>query len=331
MNDWQSIVSAVCDKSQSCLEVNAVQVLPDCGGACVLPQHYDTVTDDQQRYRLIDEVEQWPMQVIVYVEKSRQASIEAARYAWSRMPVGAQLLVCGPNALGIKATIKQLEVQLRTASELLNNKRKARVHRFVRPDYRSDEVPYDIQWTQVAADTAGEQQLFTRAGVFSADALDDATALLQKHMQQGPAAHRILDMACGSGHLGIHGLRLWPEATALFLDADARAIHATAKNLSHVGLSDRAQQQWWSAGTAFSENEFDLVVMNPPAHQGKDADVTAAEHMFDQAYAALAAAGRMLIVANRQLPYEHYLRQLDAGCLCLEETGLFKILQLEKR
>ena len=50
----------------------------------------------------------------------------------------------------------------------------------------------------------------TRAGVFSADALDAATALVagtDGGMLATPQ-QRILDMACGSGHLGIYALHL---------------------------------------------------------------------------------------------------------------------------
>ena len=329
MNAWQSIVSAVCDKTQKCLEINGTTAVVECGGACVLPQHFDQISSDITRYPLLEAVETWPQQVIVHVEKSRQASIEAVHYAWARIPVGGQLLVLGPNELGIKSTIKQLETQLRSASELLINKRKARVHRFVKPESARD-VTYEIAWHEIAADGESERTLITRSGVFSANALDDATAMLQRHIAQLPAPQRILDMACGSGHLGIYAMHLWPDARLVFLDADARALAATEKNCVRLALQNRATLQWWSAGTPLDLEPVDVVLMNPPAHEGKVATTEIALCMFEQAFAVLKEGGQLLIVANRQLAYEHALRQLTPHVQCLEETGVFKILQVCK-
>lgn len=329
MNDWQSIVNAVCDKTQTCLEINGSVAVPSCGGACVLPQHFDHVASSIDRYALIEDVETWPSQVIVHVEKSRQASIEACCFAWSRLAVGGHLLVVGPNTLGIKSTIKQLETRLRSASELLNNKRKARVHRFVKPE-NAVQLDAEITWQEVAADQHSERRLWTRAGVFSADALDDATALLQEQMMSCATPQCVLDMACGSGHLGMYALHLWSQVAVDFLDADARAVSACEKNIMRYGMQDRAQVQWWSAGTALPTKFYDLIVMNPPAHIGKEATGDIAMQMFEQAFAVLQPGGQLLIVANRQLPYEQTLKQLSPRLHCLAETGVFKILQLIK-
>ena len=74
----------------------------------------------------------------------------------------------------------------------------------------------------------------------------------------------------------------------------------------------------------------DMIIMNPPAHLGKQVDYSAAFKMFEQAYSQLETHGRMYIIANKQLPYEHALRTLGGQLELLMEEAGFKILRIRK-
>ena len=74
----------------------------------------------------------------------------------------------------------------------------------------------------------------------------------------------------------------------------------------------RAPANSASSGTIWSgekvERKYDLIVMNPPFHQGRAADPGIGQAMIKAASSALKPGGRLLMVANRGLPYEQALK-----------------------
>jgi 16S rRNA (guanine1207-N2)-methyltransferase len=144
-----------------------------------------------------------------------------------------------------------------------------------------------------------------------------------------PPPRLVLDLGCGAGHLGLAALARWPLARAWFLDADARAVAAVAQALSagDPRLRARAQVAWWDVAEPLPEPAFDAVLCNPPAHAGTQNDLTTARAMFRRAAAAIAAGGRLLVVANRKLPYEADLGHLGSLSCLAQERG-YKVLAL---
>lgn len=337
-----TLVLEVCDLSQPCLEINAVAACIPCGGQLVVPQRFDVPHQNVtsvasiksiQITGLLEDIQDIPyQQVVLHVEKSRQATLHAAQYVWAQMYEGARLYVVGANALGIKSTIKKIATLCGQTGALLLNKRHARIQVFEKNN-QVHEIPPAVTYQQVAAEASSDLQLCTRLGVFSVDALDQGTALLQSCLEDVRPAARILDMACGVGHLGIWALRHWHESAEMhvhFCDADARSMDCVRQNIQNLSLESQASYQWWAAGEKIDIDCCDLVLVNPPAHSGKDQDLSIARTMFQQAWSCLSYNGRMCLVANRQLSYEHDLRKLDPDMKLLAETAVFKVYLLEK-
>src|SRR5690606_39356015 len=55
---------------------------------------------------------------------------------------------------------------------------------------------------------------------------------------------------------------------------------------------------------------YDFIVMNPPFHQGREAEPDMGRRIIKAAAVALKPGGRLLMVANRQLPYERTLAEV---------------------
>jgi 16S rRNA (guanine1207-N2)-methyltransferase len=165
-------------------------------------------------------------------------------------------------------------------------------------------------------------------GVFSGDGLDQGTAFLVEYLTRVPTANRVLDLGCGAGHLGIAALRRWPTCRALFLDADARAVACATVNCARLGLADRAEIRWWcERDDPPAAASCDLVLVNPPCHAGSELDIFLAEALLDIAGRALAPGGRLLVVANRRLPYEPMLARF--GTLApVQERDAFKVIEV---
>jgi 16S rRNA (guanine1207-N2)-methyltransferase len=72
--------------------------------------------------------------------------------------------------------------------------------------------------------------------------------------------------------------------------------------------------------------QYDLIVMNPPFHQGRAAEPAIGQGMIRAASAALKPGGRLMMVANRGMPYEPVLATSFAatGETCRDDR--FKVL-----
>ena len=153
------------------------------------------------------------------------------------------------------------------------------------------------------------------------------TAALVGCLGASAPARRVLDLGCGAGHLALNALRLWPEATALLLDADHRAVRCAGLNLDRCGLAARAEVGWWDAAELLPAVGFDMGMLNPPCHAGWAVDLAVARALFRAASAALAAGGRLLVVANRALPYEAELKSLGAMRM-VRQAGGYKVIEV---
>ncbi|MEO2039426.1 MAG: methyltransferase, partial [Martelella sp.] len=54
---------------------------------------------------------------------------------------------------------------------------------------------------------------------------------------------------------------------------------------------------------------YDLIIMNPPFHAGKATELSLGKALIKAACDALKPGGRLLLVANRGLPYEPVLAE----------------------
>jgi 16S rRNA (guanine1207-N2)-methyltransferase len=279
----------------------------------------------------------------VRIQKGRAATWQDLAQAWELLSDGGRLLVTGANDLGISTWVKRLADALAQPAEILANHSRARVvafrrigdRRLISPESLDDHVPlWPVNWDRnlvpsgiVLSRASGPFSMRVPPGVFSRSELDGATAMLLEHLARVTPATRVLDLGCGAGHLGIHALLRWPSALASLVDADARAVAAANSNLSDLGLAERAQVTWWNVSEPLPSTGFDLIVCNPPYHAGTKTDYAAAQAMFRHAVSALTATGQLLVVANRQLPYEGDLERLGSMTV-IDQQGPYKVLRL---
>ncbi|MBJ6137458.1 class I SAM-dependent methyltransferase [Marinobacter litoralis] len=148
--------------------------------------------------------------------------------------------------------------------------------------------------------------------VFSRERLDIGTRELLPLV--GPAVQvlkpeaRILDLACGNGVLGLSALACRPDVAVDFSDVSSQAVASAHHNLRHCAFSERAQLHH-SDGVPTGCGEFQLILLNPPFHEGGVVGDHIALRLFKQAAKHLAADGRVLMVGNRHLGYHRSLKR----------------------
>lgn len=165
----------------------------------------------------------------------------------------------------------------------------------------------------------------SRPGLFAWDRIDPASALLAEHIDpdwRGRAA----DLGGGWGYLSSQLLARCPGITALDLfEAQAQALPLARLNLG--AHADRVTLGLhWHDVTRGLAQRYDVVVTNPPFHaQGRADDPALGQAFIAAATQAMAPGGKLLLVANRHLPYEAALQRGFGKVSLLAQRDGFKL------
>ena len=215
---------------------------------------------------------------------------------------GGRLVFVGATHEGVKSALQQARAVFGQAGIVV---RKSGFHAGLaqRPD---DDCPLPIiQRTERTIGVDGiSTQLVSFAGTLATDRLDDGAAALIAGMQI-PASANVLDLGCGTGLVGLAALRRGANVT--LTDVSARAVRSAQETLAANGYPNIPIAH--ACGAATSETgTVDIVVANPPFHQGHGLHFEAAQFFIEEAARVLKAGGRLYLVANAFLGYETWLR-----------------------
>jgi 16S rRNA G1207 methylase RsmC len=97
-----------------------------------------------------------------------------------------------------------------------------------------------------------------------------------------------------------------------------------------VGKSDRAQFNWVDTLGESPAGCFDLVINNPPFHQGQVIGDFLAWNMFTASLRGLKVRGQLVIVGNRHLNYHGKLKKLFGNCETIASNAKFVVLRATK-
>ncbi|WP_296763450.1 methyltransferase [Sediminimonas sp.] len=162
----------------------------------------------------------------------------------------------------------------------------------------------------------------TAPGVFSADGVDPASALLADALPERLGAH-VVDAGAGWGYLARRMLVQCSGVERLDLvEADHDALECARLNVQ----DPRAAFHWADATRWRPDTACDAVVMNPPFHTGRAADADLGRAFIAAAAMMLAPHGQLWMVANRHLPYEAALSARFARTAELSGDARFKVL-----
>lgn len=148
--------------------------------------------------------------------------------------------------------------------------------------------------------------------VFSRESLDIGTRLLLPEVARAVAAlderARVLDLACGNGVLGLTALAAGFGGEVLFTDVSSQAVASARHNVEGQFAGGKARF-CHSDGIPGDAGQFELILLNPPFHEGGVVGDHIALRLFAEASRHLAPGGRMLMVGNRHLGYHRSLRR----------------------
>ncbi len=249
---------------------------------------------------------------------------------------GALLYLAGAKDEGIKSVLGDATTLLGTG-QLLAYRKGHRVARFVRPELDLAHLPEPFAvpgllpgtYSTYAVEWRGRRlTVYSRPGVFSHGELDPGTAMLLAHLSVR-RDDRVLDWGCGSGIIGLAAaLQAPPEAVTL-LDVDALACECAVATLAANNVSG-ARVVHGDGLAALAGERHSLIVSNPPFHSGRAVNLRLTEALIAEARAALLPRGRLLLVANRFLPYDHLLRDRFASVETVVQDNHYRVLEVAR-
>lgn len=177
----------------------------------------------------------------------------------------------------------------------------------------------------------GGERFISKPGQFGWDKVDQGSAWLIESLQPvwqrlATATPTVLDLGCGYGYLSLHCARLG-AASITATDNNAAALLACRENLATTAVSHQVVAA--DAGDAVA-GRFDLVICNPPFHQGFAVEGELTDRFVQAVAAHLNPDGQAALVVNRFIPLERKAAGLFGEVETWADNGRFKLVRLAK-
>jgi len=251
-------------------------------------------------------------------------------YLWTAavtLRPGGRLYLAGSNNTGARSAIQEAETLFGHAP-VLGYKGGCRIALATRPDALA--MPTDWAKTppwqpqmRLLTRPEGVYTVVTMPGVFSWDHLDDGSALLLDHLGVEPGTS-VLDIGCGTGIIGIVAARAGAAQVTL-VDDDLLAVRCARASVRANNLADRCTVLPGDVTGPVRDRRFDLVLSNPPFHEGGEVTI------IREGHGVLRPGGRLRIVANRFLPYDRVMRETFGNVTVIAATGRYYVLESVRR
>ncbi len=176
-----------------------------------------------------------------------------------------------------------------------------------------------------------ELPFVNHSNVFSRERLDIGTRFFLEHIPVGPFA-TILDLGCGNGVVGITAKKINLLSRVIFTDESRMALDSAEANFRAIfpSATDDATFRWTNAYTEGRPESVDLVLCNPPFHQGATVGDFVAREMFADAHRVLTPGGLLRVIGNTHLRYPSALRNVFGNSEVVASNAKFQIVDAIK-
>lgn len=233
-----------------------------------------------------------------------------------------RIIVVGENKSGIKSLNKAAEKTLINCQKVDSARHCLLYFALLAPNLSQFNLDdwydhYTVNIDSIQIDVAA------LPGVFSQKGLDKGTRLLLQHL---PAIKvgKLLDFGCGAGVIASFIGKKFPEMQLNLLDVSALALESAKKTLK---LNQLTGHVFASNSLSELKDKYDVVISNPPFHQGISTNYSATESFLKEVKAHLKSSGHVIIVANSFLKYEPIMKETIGKTTKLHSEKGFSIYQ----
>jgi 16S rRNA (guanine1207-N2)-methyltransferase len=210
------------------------------------------------------------------------------------------------------------------------------VARSTRGEFLPSPLPEEFQQPGIAPNSThsieisrpeGRLTIRTHPGIFSWEKLDQGTEFLLEHLEIQPG-DQVWDVGCGYGVIGLSAILAGAEQV-IMTDINLLATAYTQINAETNQLSE--QVKIYPADSLSPPpnhpKSFDLILSNPAFHQGHSVDKSMADQLIMSAPRFLSKGGRLIIVANRFLNYDKFMREHFTQVNRIAENNKYHLIE----
>jgi len=247
--------------------------------------------------------------------------------AAERLAPGGRLVLSGGKQQGIKTYAQQSALRLGGALDFkkMGKDYLAVITRGAVLGEALDERDY----THLRPTVTDEGLTFySKPGLYGWDKVDEGSALLVQHLDAfvlSALPRKVFDLGCGYGYLSVHAWRRFSPERIVACDNNAAALLAASRNFAAHAIAGEVVAADCAEGI---EESFDLVLCNPPFHQGFDVERDLTERFVAAARRLTAKGGVAAFVTNAFIPLERLARAHFSRVEPVANNGSFKLTRL---
>lgn len=261
---------------------------------------------------------------MILLGKHRGRNEEWLASLLSQVKPGGLIVIAGDKKLGIDSFRKRSD-QIATSLDRMS-KNHAVTYWMMRPEAIETQTIQDLIPERKRVD----ERFWTKPGMFSHGEIDRGSALLVPHLKNIAFGH-VADLGAGWGYLTACCLDNPAKVSRIDLyEADFEALEIAKSNLAELNSSAPLHYYWHDVASEPMTEIYDTVISNPPFHTGRNTDISLGQSFITSAAKRLKSGGRLLMVANRQLPYEAVLKQHFRQVMPLTDKDGFKVIEARK-
>jgi 16S rRNA (guanine1207-N2)-methyltransferase len=267
-------------------------------------------------------------QAFYRISKEKRVVEHVLDSLWSLLPPDGTLYCTGYKNEGIKTFAKRAQAAWSCDMTLERGELHLHQYRFTKTSMAAKLLnPQDYH----ALHRIGEWQgmpLWSKPGIFAWNRLDEGSLYLLEQLQtmQTGKVQSGLDLGCGHGLLALALLQAGCNRVVA-TDNNAAAVKACTHNLAlHAGT---AETSVIAADCASGiEERFDLILCNPPFHQGFSVEQDLTDRFLQATRRLLKRRGTALFVVNSFIPLERKAADLFGTVQLLVDNRRYKVLRL---
>ena len=273
----------------------------------------------------------------IYFRVSKEKAIvhHIVNRAADYLKTGAELVLAGCKNEGIKTYADKATRYLGTCVDRQRGRKTAELYRIARGATTGPPLD-DRDYRQTLDVAEGELLFLSKPGLYGWNKIDKGSQLLVATLPQllqglARAPLQVVDLGCGYGYLSVMSNRLIEsqrsmEAQFIATDNNAAAVDMCRQNFARHGVVGEVILADCGGGVA--AGAADLVLCNPPFHQGFAVEGDLTDRFLRRARELLKPAGCALFVVNSFIPLEKKAQAYFANVEILVNSGSFKVALL---